>query len=341
MLTLHCNTSSCKLTPSNQPLFVVTNATPATTYQTVLTAKNSRPDACALTIQLEPIAQKQTLPLDKIFIAAISAQGEKYLGNVSAQTAQSGLSVADLLTSPQVFGYLKPKETKDFIWYATVDPALSNAYQGSRNSFDISFHTTCDDPAKILPSPTPSPTPTTITKSSPLPATVLGVSTEAPDCTSAQTNSLSVIWFTNSRGHITWSGENAPTLAFQDQETQAVFRHPSLSKNPYLIPQLDQAHTYHFWLEKNEHCPDQRISSISILAQQKNVNGEPKKDTDSKVKNIQTNRVLGEEIENYNVLTNHTTPLSYVKANFIWTLPLLVIVAVLFLFYVGRKMRIE
>ncbi len=281
-LNLHCISNKCELTPPDSPLFTVSNAVPATTFQTILTAKNSRKDACALSIQLDPVAQPQSLPLTRIFIAAVSADGARYLGSVVGQAAQNAVSVADLQVKPMLFGYLKPQETNDFIWYATIDPTLENQYQGSENTFDLTFQTICDDPASILPTPTPTPTPTPLPQkkttdgdqTNKTPA-VLGAQTTAKECSPAITESLTVLWLQETKAHVVWtSTTGTTTIAFQDQLTGATFRHRGVTTNPHVIPQLDPTHNYSFWLETDSVCQDQIISSVATLASQQ-VNQQP------------------------------------------------------------------
>ncbi len=273
-LNLHCTSNKCELTPPDSPLFTVSNAVPATTFQTILTAKNSRKDACALSMQLDPLSQPQSLPLNHIFIAAISADGTRYLGSVVGQAAQNAVSVADLQVKPMLFGYLKPKETKDFIWYATIDPTLENQYQGSETTFDLTFQTMCDDPASILPTPTPTPAPTPTpqkkhaddgqTNRTP---TVLGAQTTSKECSPAITESLTVVWLQETKAHVVWtSATGTTTIVFQDQLTGATFRHRGVTTNPHVIPQLDPTHTYTFWLETDAVCQDQVVSPVTTLA---------------------------------------------------------------------------
>ncbi len=275
-LNLHCTSNKCELTPPDSPLFTVSNAVPATTFQTILTAKNSRKDACALSMQLDPLSQPQSLPLNHIFIAAVAADGARYLGSVVGQAAQNAVSVADLQVKPILFGYLKPKETKDFIWYATIDPALENQYQGSETTFDLTFQTMCDDPASILPTPTPTPAPTPTpqkkhaddgqTNKTP---TVLGAQTTSKECSPSITESLTVVWLQTTKAHLVWTSATGTTaIAFQDQLTGATFRHRGVTTNPHIIPQLDPTHSYSFWLETDAVCQDQVVSPVTTLATQ-------------------------------------------------------------------------
>lgn len=274
-LNLYCTSNKCELSPPNSPLFTVSNAVPAATFQTILTAKNSRKDACALSIQLDPAVQPQSLPLTRIFIAAVSADGTRYLGSVIGQAAQNAVSVADLQANPMLFGYLKPQETKDFIWYATIDPALENQYQGSENTFDLTFQTICDDPASILPTPTPTPAPTPtpskkqIAEQTNKTPAVLGAQTTAKECSPANTGSLTVLWLQETKAHIVWtSATGTTTIAFQDQLTGATFRHRDVTANPHVIPQLDPTHNYTFWLETDVLCQNQVISPVATLTTQ-------------------------------------------------------------------------
>lgn len=282
---LHCTAAHCKLTPANTPLFTLENAVPGSTYQTITTVRNSRKDACALTLSLEPSNNNPTLPLESIFLAAVSGRDQQYLGNVVQGKAQATITAASLQSTPHVFGYITPQETRDFVWHATINPELGNEYQGTKTTLSLFFHVRCDEPSAILPSPVPTPSPTVVAVqknptattttsndtnipgATPNNPSVLGAQTQHTSCPAKETGELAASWIEKRRASITWKApQDTVIIAFQNNKTRAVFRHSAVTKNPYTIPHLDDQQQYWFWLEQGgEECPETPISKATLL----------------------------------------------------------------------------
>lgn len=343
-LTLHCTAAHCKLTPANTPLFTLENAVPGSTYQTITTVRNSRKDACALTLSLEPSNNNATLPLESIFLAAVSGRDQQYLGNVVQGKAQATVTAANLQNSPHVFGYITPQAARDFVWYATINPELGNEYQGTETVLSLFFHVRCDEPSAILPSPVPTPSPIATTAASnstttPNPApnnpSVLGAQTQDTSCPAKETGELTASWIEKGRASIAWKApQDTVVIAFQNGKTRAVFRHSTVTKTPYTIPHLDDQQQYWFWLEQGgEECPETPISKATLLGVT-----EPPQENSQK----EAHKVLGTTAEIEDNTPNNpppkpaflTPPLDFVE-EVIW-LELLFLLSLLLLVFLVR-----
>jgi hypothetical protein len=269
---------------------MIENGVPGSTSQHVLTAINMREDACKLSTAVIPLEEEYILPLEHIFIAVRAVGGESYLGNIQHSAALSTISAATLASTAHVFGYLKPGESTDFIWYATIDPTLGNVYQGSSLSISLQLQMRCDDPDAILPKASPAPTPThvpTPVASDTLPSTpdtsteqstsaqnainpsssqVLGLSTHSSDCPLSPALTLAVKRPTLAAAQVLWSGSlTEVTVAYQDLQSGNIYRHRAVSRSPYTLVLSPKLTEYAFWLEEATVCGDQVASDRVIL----------------------------------------------------------------------------